>query len=77
MDKIEPQKLALYIYEFIIRKNEKEYRYATITEVYHPDYLTLADLKKIYASNFNQYLERSPGISQILKGVGKKMEKSY
>ena len=43
-----PQYLAAHVYLFVIRKGKNSYRYATITELHHPDYLSGADLKRIY-----------------------------
>lgn len=43
-----PQYLATHVYLFIIRKGKNSYRYATITELHHPDYLSATDLRAIY-----------------------------
>jgi hypothetical protein len=43
--KIDPhRRLASYVYNFEVNRDGKHYSYARITEIYHPDYLTLADL---------------------------------
>jgi hypothetical protein len=43
-----PQHLAADVYLFVVSKNDRSYNYATITEIHHPDYLSAADLKRIY-----------------------------
>ena len=43
-----PKYLAAHVYLFVIRKNNRSYNYATITELHHPDYLSAADLKAAY-----------------------------
>ncbi len=37
--------LAISIYEFLVARDGAEYRYATIAEIHHPDYMTLNDLQ--------------------------------
>jgi hypothetical protein len=43
-----PEHLAADVYLFVVSKNDRSYNYATITEIHHPDYLSGADLKRIY-----------------------------
>ncbi len=43
-----PQYLAAHAYLFVIRKGKNSYRYATITELHHPDYLSATDLRATY-----------------------------
>ena len=40
--------LAVHDYGFTVIKNEARYRYATIAEIHHPDYLQVDDLRTIY-----------------------------
>lgn len=40
--------LAIYVYELNATKNAQPITYATIAEIYHPDYLTLKDLGRRY-----------------------------
>ncbi|AEV98832.1 hypothetical protein A4D02_09800 [Niastella koreensis] len=47
MGNIPPSKLSIWIYVFYIRKEGKSFPYATISEIYHPDYLSLANIKCI------------------------------
>ncbi|NER15086.1 hypothetical protein GWK08_16650 [Leptobacterium flavescens] len=76
MGGIAPSELAIYIYGFHIAKNNEEYQYAVISEVYHPDYLSLKDLKQIIKDADN-YLEETPASSQILEQVESKMKLNY
>jgi len=43
-----PEHLAADVYLFVVSKDDRSYNYATITEIHHPDYLSGADLKRIY-----------------------------
>ena len=43
-----PQDLAAHVYLLVITAGERSFRYATITEIHHPEYLTSADLQQIY-----------------------------
>ncbi len=43
-----PQNLATHVYLLVIRKHQRSYSYATITELHHPDYLSAEDLKESY-----------------------------
>jgi hypothetical protein len=40
--------LALAVYAFAVSRHGRSVDYATIAEVYHPDYLRLADLRALY-----------------------------
>ena len=68
MGNIPNSELAMYMYGFHIEKDKKRFQYATIIEIYHPDYLTLHDLKSIY-KDVDRYLERSPFIEQTIEGI--------
>ncbi len=50
MGGINPTGLALYMYMFAVEKDGLSYDYATIAEVYHPDYLNIDDINIIYAA---------------------------
>ena len=43
-----PVTLAVHAYRFNVRKTPERYTYATIVELHHPDYLSVADLAKIH-----------------------------
>jgi len=48
MGGIDATELAVYMYSFNVWKTGMSYEYATIIEVYHPDYLVEEDLNRIY-----------------------------
>ncbi len=54
-----PKYLAAHVYVFVIRKDNRSYNYATITELHHPDYLSAADLWAIYGEIIFDDSERS------------------
>jgi hypothetical protein len=68
MGNISPTKLSIWIYVFYIRKDDKVFPYATISEVYHPDYLSLTDLKCINKDS-DAYLKRTKAVIHELKKV--------
>jgi len=76
MGNIPPSKLSIWIYVFNIRKDGKAFPYATISEVYHPDYLSLADLKCIN-KDADAYLERTKPVKKELKKVTKLMALNF
>ncbi len=43
-----PRFVAAHVYEFVIRKDDRSYDYATIVELHHPDYLSAEDLESVY-----------------------------
>jgi hypothetical protein len=47
----DPQDLAVHIYRLSLRKDDVSIDYATIIESHHPDYLTQADLKRLYPTS--------------------------
>jgi hypothetical protein len=49
MDETDSSNLAIYVYTFTVEKGGKNFDYATIAEVYHPHYLSLEDLRRIYS----------------------------
>ncbi|WP_299530189.1 hypothetical protein [Ulvibacterium sp.] len=75
MGNIDPSKLAIYAYGFTIKKDNRNYQYATISEVYHPDYLTLNDLKKMIEDS-DAYLDKT-AFSPIVKQVEREMKTKY
>ena len=75
MGNIAPSKLAIYTYRFTLNKEGKSYQYATISEVYHPDYLTLNQLKKIY-QDADIFLDHT-AVHQLLKDVENEMKTNY
>ena len=49
--------LALHIYRLSLRKEDVTINYATIVEAHHPDYLTQADLTRLYPTNDETVLD--------------------
>jgi hypothetical protein len=43
-----PQNLALHIYDLDVSQGSHRYRYATIIEMHHPDYLAASQVRTIY-----------------------------
>jgi hypothetical protein len=73
MGNIAPSKLSIWMYVFYIQKDGKGYPYATISEIYHPAYLSLANLKCIN-KDANAYLEQTSAVKHELKKVKKLMQ---
>ena len=48
-----PATTAVHIYVLAISKNDRSFDYAMIAEVHHPDYLTIADLRSAYGSEYS------------------------
>ncbi|MEO1032129.1 MAG: hypothetical protein AAFX55_12025 [Bacteroidota bacterium] len=75
MGDIAPSNLAIYTYGFHITKGYENHQYAIISEVYHPDYLRLNDLKTMY-QDADKYLDESV-VSDVLKQVKREMTSNY
>lgn len=43
-----PEMLATHVYLLNVRKDDRTFQYATITEIHHPDYLSADELRQIY-----------------------------
>lgn len=43
-----PDSLAMHVYDLDVRRGDEHYRYATIIEVHHPDYLSAGGLQTLY-----------------------------
>ncbi len=61
-------KLAVYLYNFNISKDNKTFPYVTILEIYHPNYLTISDLKKIYP-HYNLYTTKNSEVVSVFNTV--------
>lgn len=48
MGNIHPTTLAFYVYDFYILKDNRKFKYATLAEIYRPDYLNKKNLEKMY-----------------------------
>jgi len=76
MGNITPSRLSIWIYVFTIQRNGKEYPYATISEIYHPDYLSLADLKCIN-KDADRYLKETEPVKRDLKKIRQLMKLDF
>ncbi len=66
-----PQFLAAHVYQFVIRKDDRSYDYATIAELHHPDYLSAADLEAVYGEIIFDDSERTTVDDYIDPGIWK------
>jgi hypothetical protein len=76
MGNIPPSKLSVWMYVFYIRKDGKAFPYATISEIYHPGYLSLAALKCIN-KDAEAYLEQTKAVTHELKKLTKLMRLNF
>ncbi|WP_271784717.1 hypothetical protein [Aquimarina algiphila] len=76
MGNINHSKLAIYIYEFNITKDNNSHQYAIISEIYHPEYLTFDNLRKIN-KNAGKHLEKTNFIQELLELAENKMKINY
>ena len=58
MGGIDPVPLAMHIYVMVIEKDGGKFRYGTLAEVHHPDYLNLRALKAVYLCEENKKISR-------------------
>jgi len=66
--------LALHIYQLMVAKDGRQYRYVTIAEVHHPDYLDLALLREINNAQITESELNKESIQSILDAVAKVMK---
>jgi len=58
---------AIHVYSLSVKKGEAEFRYATIAEIHHPDYLSPDDLAWIYGEEYEAHLsEKRESIAEFL-----------
>lgn len=69
MDELLPNTLAVHIYVLEASKGKTTLDYATIAEVHHPDFLTLADLRALYGAEVWANTETSAAIDSTLRSV--------
>lgn len=74
MGEVAPTKLAVHVYAFVIQKDDAEFAYALITEVHHPDYLTLDDLSGIYSDRVVSKDSDRDRVGDVLDLVLREME---
>ncbi len=73
MGNISPSHLAIHIYQLIIKKAGSKFVYANISEIYHPEYMGLDDLKRIYVKGINSLLKPDKHVQQIIEVVLQKI----
>lgn len=64
---------VIHMYSLFVKKNSAEFRYASIAEVHHPEYLGLQDMNTIYGSALNRALEMKGDVNDFLEIVKTKM----
>ena len=52
-----PATLGVHIYQLVLEKDSQIINYATIIETHHPDYMSLPELKKLYADGIEDELD--------------------
>ena len=67
MGGITPHALATHVYEFVVSRKGEKFRYATITEIHHPVYLSEARLEEIYGGVPNGEDNQKEQINSILE----------
>ncbi|RDH42722.1 hypothetical protein [Zooshikella ganghwensis] len=68
------ENLAIHIYSLYIEKNNTKFKYATIAEVHHPDYLTLNDLKEIYSTDYNNFNTETEEVKKLIAFIQNKIK---
>lgn len=74
MDGISPSHLAIHIYLLIVKKGGSGLVYANISEIYHPEYMGLDGLKRIYGKDINSFLKSDKHVQQIIEVVLQKIK---
>jgi len=64
---------VIHVYSFFVKKDNSEFRYASIAEVHHPEYLGLEDLKAIYGNILDGALKKNEDVDHFLEIVKTKM----
>lgn len=64
---------VVHVYSLFISKQDLEFRYASIAEVHHPEYLTLDDLKVIYGEDYPGEQTSDPQLEEFLRVVKTKI----
>jgi len=66
---------VIHVYSLLIKKDNKQFHYASIAEVHHPDYLGLEDLRAIFGKEFDGSLEMDRDTADFLRIVNSKMQR--
>jgi len=64
---------VIHVYSLFVKKDNSEFRYASIAEVHHPGYLGLEDLNAIYGNVLDGALEKNEDVNDFLEIVKAKM----
>lgn len=67
---------AIHVYSLFVRKDDREFRYASIAEVHHPQYLDMEDLNSIYGNVVEKEHEGNRDVDDFLEIVRAKMGKT-
>ena len=68
---------VIHVYSLFVKKDSSEFRYASIAEVHHPEYLDLEDLNAIYGNDLDAALEKNEDVNDFLEIVKTKMGISH
>jgi len=66
---------VIHVYSLLIKKDNRQFHYASIAEVHHPDYLGLEDLREIFGKEFDGSLEMDRDTADFLRIVNSKMQR--
>jgi len=66
---------VIHVYSLLIKKDNKQFHYASIAEVHHPDYLGLEDLRSIFGKEFDGSLDMDRDTADFLRIVNSKMQR--
>jgi len=66
---------VIHVYSLLIKKDNRQFHYASIAEVHHPDYLGLKDLRAIFGKAFDGSLEMDRDTTDFLRIVHSKMQR--
>lgn len=67
---------VIHVYCLFVRKDDYEFRYASIAEVHHPQYLDMEDLNSIYGSVVGKEHEGHRDVDGFLEIVKARMAKT-
>ena len=68
---------VIHVYSLFVKKDSSEFRYASIAEVHHPEYLGLEDLSAIYGNDLSDALDKNEDVNDFLEIVKTKMGVSH
>jgi hypothetical protein len=67
---------VIHVYSLIVKKDNQEFHYASISEVHHPEYLELEELKSIFEVELNGAQVKNQDTIDFLRIVKSKMQKA-